>query len=143
MEDFMNMEDCSTILYRADRNSQATEIMTFEGMPMATFCGDVLYMDGRFYSLENGAELTGGIYDKIMASGDSSSYRLLGKDDSGKGYISESASSSFFRENGSGEMVDCGKLPENTYFLSICGDWVYTLSNTEPTQVYASYLPVQ
>lgn len=143
MEDFMNMEDCSTILYRADRNSWATEIMTFDGMPMATFCGDVLYMNGRFYSLENGAELTGGIYDKIMASGDSSSYRLLGKDDSGKWYISESASSSFFRENGSGEMVDCGKLPENTYFLSICGDWVYTLSNTEPTQVYASYLPVQ
>ena len=143
MEDFMNMEDCSTILYRADRNSWATEIMIFEGMPMATFCGDVLYMDGRFYSLENGAELTGGIYDKIMASGDSSSYRLLGKDDSGKWYISESTSSSFFRENGSGEMVDCGKLPENTYFLSICGDWVYSLYYTEPTQVFASYLPVQ
>ena len=141
--DFLEGNGCEMVLYRADRSNGVVELKTFESVnTWITFYGDVLYVDGHFYSLEDGAELTGGIYDKVFVSGDINN-RVIGKDSMGKWYCFDPMGLSFFRENDSGEMVDCGKLTENTFFLSICGDWVYSLYYTEPTQVFASYLPVQ
>ena len=141
--DFLEGNGCEMVLYRADRSNGVVELKTFESVnTWITFYGDVLYVDGHFYSLEDGAELTGGIYDKVFVSGDINN-RVIGKDSMGKWYCLDPIEGSVFRENDNGEMVNCGKRTEYIYFFSLCGDWAYAISGTDSTQVYASYVPVQ
>lgn len=133
--------DCTTSIYRVDANG-TTVISTFDGDPYGRFCADTILVNGELYSLETGKALPHNLTKSLFDVSSNSYNRNAGKDQAGKWYSYDTREYTFWRENADGELVECGKLPASTSFVSIYGDWVYSQSYSGDRQMYGTYLPV-
>ena len=133
--------DCTTSVYRVDANG-TTVISTFDGDPYGRFCADTILVNGELYSLETGKALPHSLTESLFDVSSNSYNRSAGKDQAGKWYSYDTREYTFWRENADGELVECGKLPASTSFVSIYGDWVYSQSYSDDRQMYGTYLPI-